>query len=150
MQEAIGVYREAWQQAEHPGEGKIALGFHMFCHQDREEAHRIAKPNIDAYFKSLVSAAEQDSGWGAGASSRDYPGYSGYLDALRAASFDSLLDRGTIWVGTPGDIRQQISGYAAEVGGFSTASLQVNFHLISETDAAASMRLFAQEVIPAF
>ena len=62
MQEAIGAYREAWQQAEHPGEGKIALGFHMFCHQDREEAHRIAKPNIDAYFKSLVSAAEQDSG----------------------------------------------------------------------------------------
>jgi len=150
MQGAIGAYREAWQQAEHPGKGKIALGFHMFCHQDREEAHRIAKPNIDAYFKSLVSAAEQDSGWGAGASSRDYPEYSGYLDALRAASFDSLLDGGTIWVGTPDDIRQQISGYAAEVGGFSTASLQVNFHLISETDAAASMRLFAQEVIPAF
>ena len=150
MQEAIGAYREAWQQAEHPSEGKIALGFHMFCHQDREEAHRIAKPNIDAYFKSLVSAAEQDSGWGAGASSRDYPEYSGYLDALRAASFDSLLDGGTIWVGTPDDIRQQISGYAAEVGGFSTASLQVNFHLISETDAAASMRLFAQEVIPTF
>ena len=41
-------------------------------------------------------------------------------------------------------------GYAAGVGGFSTASLQVNFHLISKTDAAASMRLFVQEVIPKF
>ena len=97
-----------------------------------------------------MSAAEQDSGWGAGASSRDYPGYSGYLDTLRAASFDSLLGGGTIWVGTPEDIREQITGYAAEVGGFSTASLQVNFHLISQTDAAASMRLFAREVIPTF
>ena len=150
MREAIGIYRDAWRQAGHPGEGKIALGFHMFCHQDREEAHGVAKPNVNAYFRSLVAAAERDSGWGAGASSRDYPGYDGYLDILRAANFDSLLNGGTIWVGTPEDIRQQISGYAQEVGGFDTASLQVNFHLISATDAAASMRLFAQEIISTF
>ncbi len=150
MREAIGIYREAWRQAGHPGHGKIALGFHMFCHRDREEAHRIAKPNINAYFKSLVAAAEQDSGWGAGTSSRDYPGYDGHLDKLRAANFDSLLNGGTIWVGTPEDVRQQISGYAEAVGGFDTASLQVNFHLISASDAAASMRLLAQEVIPEF
>lgn len=150
MREAIGIYREAWRQAGHSGEGKIALGFHMFCHQDREEAHRIAKPNINAYFKSLVAAAEQDSGWGAGASSKDYPGYDRHLEQLRAADFDSLLDGGAIWVGTPEDIRQQITGYAAEVGGFDTASLQVNFHLVSASDAAASMHLFAQEVISSF
>ena len=150
MREAIGLYREAWRQAGHPGNGRIALGFHMFCHQDREEAHRIAKPNINAYFKSLVAAAEQDSGWGAGTSSRDYPGYDDHLDKLRAANFDSLLNGGTIWVGTPEDVRQQISGYAREVGGFDTASLQVNFHLIAASDAAASMRIFSREVIPAF
>ena len=150
MREAIGIYREAWRQAGHSGEGKIALGFHMFCHQDREEAHRIAKPNINAYFKSLVAAAEQDSGWGACASSKDYPGYDRHLEQLRAADFDSLLDGGAIWVGTPEDIRQQITGYAAEVGGFDTASLQVNFHLVSASDAAASMHLFAQEVISSF
>jgi len=150
MREAIGAYREAWRQAGHPGDGKVALGFHMFCHRDREEAQRIAKPNIDAYFKSLVAAAEQDSGWGAGASSQDYPGYDGHMDKLRAANFDSLLNGGTIWVGTPEDVRQQISGYAKEVGGFDTASLQVNFHLVSQSDAAESMRLFGQEVIPSF
>ena len=150
MREAIGIYRGAWRQAGHSGEGKIALGFHMFCHQDREEAHRIAKPNINAYFKSLVAAAEQDPGWGAGASSKDYPGYDRHLEQLRAADFDSLLDGGAIWVGTPEDIRQQITGYAAEVGGFDTASLQVNFHLVSASDAAASMHLFAQGVISSF
>ena len=72
------------------------------------------------------------------------------MDKLRAANFDSLLNSGTIWVGTPEDVRQQFSGYAKAVGGFDTASLQVNFHLISVLDAAASMRLFAQEVIPTF
>ncbi len=150
MREAIGIYNEAWRKAGHSGDGEIALGFHMFCHQDREEAHRIAKPNINAYFKSLVAAAEQDSGWGAGTSSQDYPNYDSHLDKLRAADFDSLLDGGAIWVGTPEDVREQISGYAQEVGGFDTASLQVNFHLVSASDAAASMRLFAQEVIPTF
>ena len=61
-----------------------------------------------------------------------------------------MLDKsGTIWVGTPEDVCQQITGYAQEVGGFDTASHQVNFHLIPATDAATSMRLFAQEVIPA-
>ena len=72
MREAIGVYREAWREAGHRGQGRIALGFHMFCHDDREEAHRIAQPNIDAYFRSLVAAAELDSGWGVGAGSSDY------------------------------------------------------------------------------
>ena len=150
MREAIGIYREAWHQAGQTGEGKIALGFHMFCHEDREESHRIAKPNIDAYFKSLVAAAKQVSGWGSGTSSQDYPGYEDHLDNLRAANFDSLLKGGTIWVGNPEDIRQQISAYAQEVGGFDTASMQVNFHLISESEATASMRLFAKEVIPSF
>ncbi len=72
------------------------------------------------------------------------------MDKLRATNFDSLFNSGTIWVGTPEDVRQQISGYAEKVGGFDTASLQVNFHLVSASDAAASMGLFAQEVIPAF
>ena len=53
MREAISVYREAWREAGPSGQGRIALGFHMFCHEDREEARRIAQPNIDAYFESL-------------------------------------------------------------------------------------------------
>ena len=72
------------------------------------------------------------------------------MDKLRAANFDSLLNSGAIWVGTPDDVRQQISGCSQEVGGFDTASFQVNFHLIPVLDAAASMRLFAREVITAF
>ena len=140
MREAIGVYRDAWRDAGHPGQGRIVLGFHMFCHEDREEAHRIAKPNIDAYFGSLVAAAELDSGWGSGTSSGDYPGYDSHMEKLRQASFDSLLGSGAIWVGTPGDVRDQIASYHAAVGGFDVAFLQVNFHRISLEDAVSSLR----------
>ena len=150
MREAISVYREAWREAGHAGRGRIALGLHMFCHEDREESRRIAQPNIDAYFESLVAAAELDSGWGAGTSSGDYPNYDSHMDKLRQAKFDSLLESGTIWVGTPDDIKEQIASYSDAVGGFDTASLQVNFHQISLDAAAASMRLFSSEVISAF
>ena len=150
MREAIHVYREAWREAGHKGQGRIALGFHMFCHEDREEARRVAQPNIDAYFESLVAAAGLDSGWGAGTSSGDYPNYDSHMDKLRQASFDTLLDSGTIWVGTPADVKEQIASYRDAVGGFDTASLQVNFHRISLEGAAASMRLFSAQVIPSF
>ncbi len=150
MREAIGVYREAWRLAGHPGRGQIALGFHMFCHEDREEAYRIVQPNIDAYFGSLVAAAELDSGWGAGASSLDYPNYSSHMDKLRESNFDTLLDSGTIWVGTPKDVKDQIASYHDAVGGFDTASLQVNFHQVTSDEASSSMRLFSSRVMPAF
>ena len=150
MREAIQVYRDAWRVAGHPGEGRIALGFHMFCHEDREQAHRIARPNVNAYFRSLVAAVELNSGWGAGASSVDYPNYATHHEKLREASFDTLLDSGTIWVGTPSDIREQIASYHDAVGGFDTASLQVNFHQVTLEEASSSVRLFSSAVMPAF
>ena len=38
----------------------------------------------------------------------------------------------------------------AEVGGFESASLQVNFGMIPQPEAEASMTLFAREVMPHF
>ena len=106
------------------------------------------RPNINAYFKSLVAAVELNSGWGAGASSGDYPNYASHHEKLRQASFDTLLDGGTIWVGTPADIREQIASYHDSVGGFDTASLQVNFHQVTLDEAASSIRLFSRMVMP--
>ena len=94
-----------------------------------------------------MAAAELDSGWGAGTSSGDYPNYDSHMDNLRQANFDTLLGSGTIWVGTPSDVKEQIASYHEAVGGFDTASLQVNFHLISLEDAASSMRLFSSAVM---
>ncbi|MEM7593847.1 MAG: hypothetical protein AAF383_20445, partial [Cyanobacteria bacterium P01_A01_bin.83] len=50
----------------------------------------------------------------------------------------------------PHQIRDAISDYYEEVGGFDLASLQVNFNTLSFKDAAASTRLFAEEVMPHF
>jgi hypothetical protein len=69
---------------------------------------------------------------------------------LQRRSRANLVAKGSAWIGTPDDIREAIISYDAQVGGFESASLQVNFGMISQADAECSMRLFAQEVMPHF
>ena len=40
MAELIGIYREAWRSAGHPGRGTVMLAFHMFCHADQTKAEQ--------------------------------------------------------------------------------------------------------------
>lgn len=150
MREVFDAYRTAWTKAGHSGRGKIALGYHMFCHASREEAYRIARSNVKRYFESLVAALQLDDGWGQGTASRDYPNYDRHMQKLRETTFEQMLEEGTIWVGTPDDICRQIQRYCDVVGAFDYASLQINFSAISLEQARQSMRLFATAVIPQF
>lgn len=147
MAELVGLYRDAWKSAGHPGEGQVMLAFHMFCWPDAGEAVRHARQRINSYLASLVDAA---SDWVGGASSADYPGYDKLIADLAKESFESQVEKGSAWVGTPEQIRDQISDYRSLVGDFEIASLQVNFHDMPVDLAQASVRLFAEEVIPRF
>ena len=62
----------------------------------------------------------------------------------------SQIEKGAAWIGTPDDIRKAVAAYEAEVGGFESASLQVNFGMIPRQEAAESITLFAREVMPYF
>ena len=151
MRNVLKVYRENWDEAGHEGRGKVAMGFHMFCHEEREEAYRIARPNVNKYFASLINAIECNAGWGKGTtSSKDYPGYEQHMAKLRDTSFDSMLEAGAILAGTPDDICRQLSDYIGVAGDFEYLSMQVNFHMVTYDDAAASMRLFSEQVMPNF
>ena len=147
MAELIGRYRKAWQSAGHPGLGRVMLAFHMFCHQDSAAAARVARDPLNHYLQTLVDAA---SGWTAGVSSADYPGYDKVIAGLAKETFESQVAKGAAWVGSPGDVRDQIREYDRTVGGFDFASMQVNFSTIAVQDAEESMRLFAAEVMPHF
>jgi natural product biosynthesis luciferase-like monooxygenase protein len=148
MARLIGLYREGWRSAGHPGKGRVMLAFHMFCHEDRDAAAAIAKEPLQRYLKSLVDAA---SDWTAGGlSSADYPGYDKIIAALRAETFESQVAKGAAWIGTPADIAEQVRDYHRLVGGFESASLQVNFNTIPYEAAAASVHLFGREILPRF
>lgn len=147
MAELLKIYRDAWAAAGHPGRGKVMLAFHMFCAETREKAAAVAREPLNIYLKSIVNAA---SGWMSGVASKDYPNYQKMIEFISNETFESQVEKGAAWIGTPDDIRKSVAAYDSEVGGFESASLQVNFGMIPQPEAEVSMTLFAREVIPQF
>ena len=147
MKELIDLYRNAWRAAGHPGNGRVMLSFAMHCAPTRAEAERLGAPCLDGYLTALVAGA---GAWTEGASSKDYPGYDKMIAGLKQETYATQRAGGTAWVGTPDEIAEMIAAYNDKVGGFESASMQVNYHMLPETEAAASLRLFAEEVMPRF
>src|SRR5437764_4394737 len=138
MRPLLTAYRDAWKAAGHPGEGEVMLAFHMFCDADGARARAFACRFIDDYLYSLVEAA---SDWLDGRTSQDYPGYDKVIAKLREARAADQITSGAAWIGSPEEIIDQIREHA---------SLQVNFNMVPLDDALASMRLFAEQVMPHF
>lgn len=147
MRDLLAIYREAWRKAGHPGDGRVMLSFHMLCAPTRGEAVSLAREPVNRYLKTLVAAA---SAWMDGLNSKDYPGYDRIIAGLDAETFETQLEKGAAWVGSPDDIGDAIAAYRERVGHFESASLQVNFNTIGAAEALRSMRLFAERVIPRF
>ena len=145
MAELLGLYREAWSRAGHPGRGRVMLAFHMFCHPDQAQAEEIARGPLERYLRSLVAAA---SDWLRGEHSADYPGYDKIIAGLARETFETQVEKCAAWVGTPECILDTIAAYQRQVGGFEIASLQVNFNDLPFPAAKASMRLFGEAVLP--
>ena len=147
MADLLALYRDSWRSAVHAGVGRVMLAFHMMCHEKPGQAARIARDPLNRYLKSLVAAA---SDWTSGGSSKDYPNYDKIIATLDREDFDSQVASGAAWVGTPDEMVEQIRTFNDSIGGFDIASLQVNFNDIAFEDAAHSMKLFGEQVIPQF
>jgi len=147
LHELLGIYHEEWAKAGHPGKGKVALAFMMYCAPTTEKAIEEAGPDVKAYFETLMDAA---SDWSGGASSDDYPGYDKIVEILAKEDVISQREKSAAFVGSPEECCDMISDFHAKIGGFDIASLQVNTKMMSLEKARASMELFGREVIPKF
>ena len=145
LKELIGIYRDAWRSAGHPGNGRVMLAFHMFCHEDEREAANIARDPLNRYLGAIVGAT---SGWKHGLSTKDYPGYEKMVEQLEKENFDTQTESGAAWVGAPEKLIDQITEFHESIGGFEIASMQVNFGTVPFAAAEKSMRLFGEKVIP--
>ena len=145
MKELLGLYRHAWRAAGHPGNGRVMMAFHMFCDRSEADARAKTEADLNYYLRSVVEAA---SDWTGGASTKDYPGYDKLIEAFAKETWQSQVDKGIAWIGTPDKLVAMIKAYADEVGGWDIASMQVNFGRMSAATAEASMRLFSSEVMP--
>ncbi|HJU19059.1 MAG TPA: LLM class flavin-dependent oxidoreductase [Stellaceae bacterium] len=147
MRPLLATYRAAWKEADHPGTGEVMLAFHMFCAEDGDKARALASPLLDAYLRTLVEAAGD---WLDGRVSADYPGYDRMIAGLRKARAADQIASNAAWIGSPDEIAAQIARTHEEFGPYEHASLQVNFNMTALQDARASMRLFAERVLPRF
>ena len=147
MADLINLYRDAWRSAGHEGTGRVMLAFHMFCWPDESGAIEHCRDRLELYLGSLVDAA---SDWIGDTTSDDYPGYDKIIAGLAEETFESQVSKGAAWIGTPEQIRAQITDYQKLVGDFEVASLQVNFYDMPLPLAETSVRLFAKEVMPYF
>ena len=147
LRELLAIYRDAWRAAEHPGNGRVMVGFHMYCHEDDSHARRVANDPFQHYFREIGHAA---GGWSEGASTSNYPGYDRMIAQLQAQTLESQVEQGAAWIGTPERLIDQIAEFHHDVGGFEHASMQVNFGTLPFAAAERSMRLFGQKVIPRF
>jgi len=143
----LEIYRKAWKDAGHAGAGEVMIAFHMFCHEDRNKAREISRAPFEDYFIALNECVAD---WVNGAESRDYKGYQQSMQKLKSATFESQIESGGAWIGSPADIIASIRQCLERIGPFEHASVQVNFGGISLEDARASLRLFCKEVLPHF
>ena len=143
----IDLYRKAWREAGHPGDGEVMVAFHMFCHEDARLAREIARPPFEEYFRALNEAVGD---WARGTTSKDYRDYDKSMRRLRSFTLDGQIVSGGAWVGTPEEIKAIITRVVESIGQFEHASLQINFGTLDFREAQKSMRLFAAEVIPHF
>lgn len=145
--ELSGIYREAWRKAGHPGRPTVMMATFMYCHEDRAEAIRIAKPRIERHFASIADAMSEHTGR---ALSKDYKNYDKMVEKVRAETFETQLAHHAAFVGTPADVIEQLHEFDRVMGGVDHASLQVNFNDMAYHDAEQSVRLFGEKVMPHF
>ncbi len=141
----LDVYRKAWREAGHPGNGRVMLVFHMLCAETGDSARSIAREPINRYLKLFAEAASE---WTTGNRSTDYPGYEKMIANLGKDNFDSLYERGSALVGSPDEIVQKLFDYDVKCGGFEIASIQFYFSDIDPDIARRSLELFAERVMP--
>ena len=56
------------------------------------------------------------SDWMSGVSSRDYPNYQKTIEIISKETFESQVEKGAAWIGTPDEIRKAIASYDSQVG----------------------------------
>ena len=59
LEEKVAIYRQAWKDAGHPGEGHVSLMLHTYVDEDQEKAREIVREPMKNYLRSAVGLVKQ-------------------------------------------------------------------------------------------
>ncbi len=137
------IYREAWQAHRddpdrlnaHVADPLVGANYKLYVAETDEAALEVARPAQRAHHNALVKL------W------HDFgtePIGRGFTDDI-----DLMIRRGTALVGSPARVREQVAEYV-ETSRCNYLVVQVHFGCMTHEQALRSLRLFTEEVMPAF
>ena len=131
----IGGYHEGWREAGHPGRGEVALIVPVYVADTERRAREEAEASTMHFFRTIAEAL------GKGGTRREEAAKLGRM------SFEEIL-RELVVYGTPESITERLLELRESLG-YSTLSVWMNVGgRIPHERMLASMRLFAERVIP--
>ncbi len=145
LQDRLGVFRAEWAgSGRAPGTEQIHFSYPCVVAPDHERAHRLGRYD-DERNSAAISAAV--ASWAVTTSSA-YPGYEKLADIGRHSVFEDKLAAKKLLIGSPDQVRGQLEQIAEWFGDDITISLGVHSGHLSVEDAATTMRLLADQVLP--
>ncbi|MGV9456104.1 LLM class flavin-dependent oxidoreductase [Streptomyces sp. NPDC003635] len=142
LEERLQLFRTEW---EGEGEPRIHLSYPTVVNEDGEVARKAGRADDEANTVSFRTAVES---WRT-VSSEAYPGYGKLAEKLaKGSDFDGKVAANKLLVGTPDSVRGQLETIAEWFGDDVTLSLGVHSGHLSYEDAATTLRLLAEKVLP--
>ncbi len=142
----LEVYREAWREAGHPGDGDVLLRMPVYVAETAEQARSDPEAStIHSYRRLAKNFASSAGGSGTTASEER----SKRAQSLSGVSYDELLqDR--VAYGVPEAVAERIGAMREEMG-LSGVVAEMNVGgLIPQEKIMESLHLFAERVVPQF
>ena len=95
LDKKLGIYRQAWREAGHEGDGHVTLMLHTFVGEDEDEVRELVREPMKSYLRSSLDLVKQ-AAWSFPAFKNrvDEPGEMDKLlnGGLTPEDFDALLD----------------------------------------------------------
>jgi alkanesulfonate monooxygenase SsuD/methylene tetrahydromethanopterin reductase-like flavin-dependent oxidoreductase (luciferase family) len=146
VKQSIEVYRQAWQDAGHPGQGDVTLRMPVYVGDTRAQAVADAEASTMAYYRRLGQNLARSVGRAGTVASEERERMASELANI---SYDTLL-RDWVAYGTPAEVAERLQQLIAELD-LSGMILEMNAGgLIPNERVLNSIRLFGEEVAPRF
>lgn len=142
----VSLYRNAWQQHNHPaGRERVQMTFHCYLAERGEQARDEARPYFQHYRSKVLQAVQA---WSARKTAA-YPGYEHLFSALHKLSYEEALQQGQLLIGSPDEVTRQVE-QLREWYGEIEPSLLISFGNMPASRARRTLDLFARDVLPRF
>ncbi|MBI08511.1 MAG: hypothetical protein CMM55_03220 [Rhodospirillaceae bacterium] len=148
LRENLDVYRGAWREAGHPGEGSVFLRVPVYAADTQEMALEEPRENITYYFErqARMVAASRASAVEAGSSTA---GSEKTIAKLEALTYDDIL-KSRVAFGSASGLIDRFNEWG-EVLGIDGVIAELNAGgMMTEAQVKHSLRIITHDVMPAF